>query len=162
MALMVHIKEAAKKSVMDAQADAEQILRMAQKDADDLMTAAQADADGIMSAAQADAEKITKQAEAEADDYKENMKKEMGREREKEAMKLQTARIKVTEYLDSLNRSQNKLIEVYEEFGRIMERLPLRIGDMLTEEPFAFLDVPEDESGQKREHGSEAGYDSVQ
>ena len=162
MALMVNMKEEAKKSVMDAQADAEQILRMAQKDADDIMTAAQADADGIMSAAQADAEKITKQAEAEADDYKENMKKEMGREREKEAMKLQTARIKVTEYLDSLNRSQNKLIEVYEEFGRIMERLPLRIGDMLTEEPFAFLDVPEDESGQKREDGSEAGYDSVQ
>ena len=56
---------------------------------------------------------------------------------------------KLTEYLESLNRTQNRLIQVYEEFGRVVGQLPLRIGDVFSEEPFELLENP-----QKKEKGT--------
>lgn len=128
MDLMVNMKSQAKKIVTDAQADAEEILRTAKKDADD-----------ITSSAQSDAEKITDQAKLSAREYQQNVKKEMEKKQTEEELKFQLARFKISEYLESLNRSQNMLIEVYESFGRLVEQLPLRIGDVFSEEPFELL-----------------------
>ena len=131
MALMVNMKEQAKQIVTDAQADAEQILLMAKKDADN-----------ITDTAKQGAEKITEQARQGAEGYRKNVEEEMEKKQEEEALKFQMARYKVTGYLDALNSSQKKLVEVYEEFGRVVEQLPLRIGDVFSEEPFELLEEP--------------------
>ncbi len=128
MDLMVNMKSQARKIVTDAQADAEEILRMAKKDADD-----------ITSSAQSDAEKITDQAKMSARDYQQDVEKQMEKKQKEEELKFQLARFKISEYLESLNRSQNMLIEVYEDFGRLVGQLPLRIGDVFSEEPFELL-----------------------
>ena len=85
---------------------------------------------------------ITEQARQGAEDYRKNVEEEMEKKQEEEALKFQMARYKVTGYLDALNSSQKKLVEVYEEFGRVVEQLPLRIGDVFSEEPFELLEEP--------------------
>ena len=75
-------------------------------------------------------------AKNEAESYRESVETELEEKRQEEARKFELARFKVAGYLESLNRSQNKLLEVYEEFGRVVERLPLRIGDVFSDEPF--------------------------
>ena len=132
MDLMVNMKTQARQIVTDAQADAEEILLMAKKDADN-----------ITSSARSDAEKITDQAKLSALDYRQNVEKELKKKQDEESLKFQLARFKIAGYLDSLNRSQNKLIEVYEEFGSLVGQLPLRLGDVFSEEPFELLDSPE-------------------
>ncbi|HJC24920.1 MAG TPA: hypothetical protein H9761_14650 [Candidatus Eisenbergiella merdavium] len=144
MDLMVDMKAQARKIVTDAQADAEEILLMARKDAD-----------GITESAQADAEKITGQAMLEADDYRRNMESELEKRKEEEALKFQMARFKIAGYLDSLNRSQNKLLEVYEEFGRIVGQLPLRLGDVFSEKDFELLDDPRKEEKPSEQNTQE-------
>lgn len=136
MALMVNMKEQARQIVTEAQADAEQVLVMAKKEAD-----------GITTTARQNAEKIEKQAKNEAESYRESVETELEEKRQEEARKFELARFKVAGYLESLNRSQNKLLEVYEEFGRVVERLPLRIGDVFSEEPFELLDEKKKEDG---------------
>ena len=132
MDLMVNMKTQARQIVTDAQADAEEILLMAKKDADN-----------ITSSARSDAEKITDQAKLSALDYRQHVEKELKKKQDEESLKFQLARFKIAGYLDSLNRSQNKLIEVYEEFGSLVGQLPLRLGDVFSEEPFELLDSPE-------------------
>lgn len=138
MALMVSMKEQARQIVTDAQADAEQVLVMAKKEAD-----------GITTTARQNAEEIEKQAQNEAESYRKSVETELEKKRQEEARKFELARFKVAGYLEALNRSQNKLLEVYEEFGRVVEKLPLRIGDVFSEEPFELLD------GQKKENRSD-------
>ena len=132
MDLMVNMKSQARQIVTDAQSDAEEILLMAKKDADE-----------ITSSAQSEAEKITDRATLEALDYRQNVEKELKKRKEDESLKFQLARFRISEYLESLNRSQNRLISVYEEFGRLVGQLPLRLGDVFSDEPFELLDDPE-------------------
>ena len=132
MDLMVNMKSQARQIVTDAQSDAEEILLMAKKDADE-----------ITSSAQSEAEKITDRAKLEALDYRQNVEKELKKRKEDESLKFQLARFRISEYLESLNRSQNRLISVYEEFGRLVGQLPLRLGDVFSDEPFELLDDPE-------------------
>ena len=132
MDLMVNMKSQARQIVTDAQSDAEEILLMAKKDAD-----------VITSSAQSEAEKITDKAKLEALDYRQNVEKELKKKKEDESLKFQLARFRISEYLESLNRSQNKLISVYEEFGRLVGQLPLRLGDVFSDEPFELLEDPE-------------------
>lgn len=134
MALMVNMKEQARQIVTDAQTDAEQVLNMAKKEADD-----------IISTAQKTAEEITEQAQTEAKDYRNEVEKNLEKKEQEEIRKFEMARFKVAGYLDSLNRSQNRLLEVYEEFGHIVEQLPLRVGDVFSEEPFELLKEPGNE-----------------
>lgn len=131
MDLMVNMKAQARQIVVDAQSDAEEILHMAKKDAD-----------GITAAARTDAEKIAEQAKNDAETSMQKAEADIEKMREEEAEKFKMARYKISGYLDSLNRSQNKLIEVYEEFGNIVDQLPLRIGDVFSEEAFELLDDP--------------------
>ena len=132
MDLMVNMKSQARQIVTDAQTDAEEILLMARKDADDITTTAQSEA-----------EKITDKAKLEALDYRQNVEAELKKKKEDESLKFQLARFRISEYLESLNRSQNKLISVYEEFGRLVGQLPLRLGDVFSDEPFELLENPE-------------------
>lgn len=134
MALMVNMKEEARKIVEEAQTDAEQVLHMAKKDADE-----------ITSAARQEAEKITKQAQTEAENYRKDVEEELEKRQKEEERQFDAARSRVAGYLESLNRSQNRLVEVYEEFGRVVEQLPLRLGDVFSEKPFELLEAPRKE-----------------
>ncbi len=136
MALMVNMKGEAKKIVTEAQSNAEQVLRMAKQEADD-----------ITATAQQNAENITQQARAEAEDYRRNVEEELVQKRQEEAECFDAARSRVADYLESLNRSQNRLIEAYEELGRVVGRLPLRIGDVFSVEPFELLEEPGEKEG---------------
>lgn len=132
VSLMVSMKEDAKKVVTDAQAEAEQVLLMAKKEADE-----------INLAARQNAEKISKQAQEDSENYRKSIEEKMKRRQQEEEQKFEAARSKVAEYLNSLNCSQNKMVEVYEEFGHIVEQLPLRLGDVFSEKPFVLLEDPE-------------------
>lgn len=157
MDLMVNMKSQARQIVMDAKSDAEEILLMAKKDAEEITSTAQTDAEKITFSAQADAEKITDQVKLDVEAYCQNVEKEMGRRREAEAEKFKMARYKIAGYLESLNRSQNKLLEVYEEFGRIVGQLPLRLGDVFSEEDFQLLEDPSAEKTSEHSVAEEAG-----
>ena len=74
------------------------------------------------------------------------MEAELEKRRREEAQKFEIARSNVAGYLESLNRSQNKLLEVYEEFGHVVEQLPLRIGDVFSEEPFELLEKSKEDA----------------
>ena len=109
----------------------------------DLMVNMKSQARQIVTDAQSEAEKITDKAKLEALDYRQNVEKELKKKKEDESLKFQLARFRISEYLESLNRSQNKLISVYEEFGRLVGQLPLRLGDVFSDEPFELLEEPE-------------------
>ena len=135
MDLMVNMKAQSRQIVTDAQADAEEILRMARKDADEIVTSAKKDA-----------ERTTDQARTEAQDYRQTIEKEMEKKQEEEALKFRLARAKISDYLDSMNRSQNKMIMVYEELGELVNQLPLRLNDVFSEKDFELLEDNEEKN----------------
>lgn len=50
------------------------------------------------------------------------------------------AKYKLMNYLKALNDTQNKLVTTYNELGELVDKLPLRIGDIFSEEPFDLLE----------------------
>ena len=149
MDLMVAMKAQSRQIVTDAQSDAEEILRMARKDADKIITSAKKDAD-----------QMTDQAKEETENYRKAIEKELEKKQEEEALKFRLARIKISEYLDSMNRSQNKMIMVYEELGQLVNQLPLRLNDVFSEKDFELLEDAEKKnpaSSTPNDNGTDEG-----
>ena len=129
MSLMVNMKEEAKRLVTDAQSDAEHIL-----------SAAQEKAEQITANAGEDANRITEQAKNEANQYKKEAEDSIFKQRQEDVMRFEAARIKIERYVDSINRTQQKLFDFYDEFGRVIKQLPISISDMLGEDAFKRLE----------------------
>ena len=46
-------------------------------------------------------------------------------------------------HFEAMRQTQEKLLEVYEQLGKVVGKLPLRIGDVLSEEPLELFDRTE-------------------
>ena len=116
--VLVDSKAEAEKIISDAKAEASVISDMAQKKAGEIEDAAKLDAAGYM-----------QQAE-----------EEIKKRREEESSNFEHAKRSLEEYLNSLNRSQSSLIEVYNDLGILIKKMPLRIEDIFSKEPFCLLE----------------------
>lgn len=129
MDLMVNMKAQARQVVKESQTNAEQILGLAKKEAD-----------GMIAEARSQAEELLSQAREETRSHRESVEKELEEKKESEIAKFQTASFRLAGYLDALNRSQSKLIQVYEELGRLVGQLPIKNSDVFSAEAVDFLE----------------------
>lgn len=98
--------------------------------------------------AKEEAAKIVAEGKARAEEYRRKTERNLDKKRKKNEDEFMLAKYKLMSYLKSLNDTQNKLITTYNELGELVEKLPLRIGDILSDEPFELLD---DESKPEEE-----------
>ncbi len=140
MDLMVDMKNQAKEVVQEASKNAEEIIEIAKKDAEKITSEAKSGAEEITQAAQSGAEEIVSAAKAEADTYVQDMKQEIEEKKKREEENWKLARYKLMTHLDAMKQAQEKLMEVYEQLGKVVGKMPLRLGDVLSDEPFEFLE----------------------
>ena len=73
-----------------------------------------------------------------------------------EEEKLKATRDKIEFYIDSIKQSQRNLIDVYEQLGRIVKKLPLQIADVYSDQPIELIDVDDGREGtDKTDNGEE-------
>ena len=136
MDLMVSMKAQAREMVQEASRNAEEIINLAQRDAEK-----------ITSEAQAGAQDIAADAKIKAEKYWMNAEQEIAQKRKEEEESLKETQDRIEHYIASLKRSRGSLLEVYEQLGNVVGQLPLRLGDVFSDEPFELLDY----DGKKRD-----------
>lgn len=90
--------------------------------------------------AQVEAAGIVTSGKSEVDEYRVQAERDLEKTRKKNEDDFMLAKYKLMNYLKALNDTQNKLVTTYNELGELVEKLPLRIGDILSEEPFDLLE----------------------
>lgn len=90
--------------------------------------------------AQAEAAEIVTSGKSEVDEYRARAEHDLEKTRKKNEDDFMLAKYKLMNYLKALNDTQNKLVTTYNELGELVDKLPLRIGDILSEEPFDLLE----------------------
>lgn len=143
-----------------AEKDAEKMKAEGRVEADRTIQEAKTEAEKTVGIARAEAMEIVSSARAEADDYRRATEQELKKKRKKNEDDFMLAKYKLMEYLKALNETQNQLLETYEGLGQLVERLPLRIGDVLSDEPFGLLNNDDaiekgnsEESEDKKDNG---------
>lgn len=121
-------EQEAKKVSLDARAGAEKVLSDAKSEAEKIAEIAKTEAQQMKFDAQKEADLLLSEADREI--------KEKRTENERLYM---AAKYKLVEYLNSINRSQGKLIETYNELGELIKKMPLRIDDVFSDEPLDLL-----------------------
>lgn len=121
-------EQEAKKVSLDARAGAEKVLSDAKSEAEKIAEIAKTEAQQMKFDAQKEADILLSEADREI--------KEKRTENERLYM---AAKYKLVEYLNSINRSQGKLIETYNELGELIKKMPLRIDDVFSDEPLDLL-----------------------
>ncbi len=130
--LKQQIEEEKKKRKIDYNA-AVRVISIAEQEAKRVSLDARANAEKVLCDAKSEADALLAQADREV--------KEKRSENEKLYM---AAKYKLAEYLNSINRTQSKLIESYNELGLLVKKMPLRIGDIFSDDPLELL--PDDEN----------------
>ena len=103
------------------------------------MDEAKEEAETIRSAANEKAEDIENAAHLEAEKYKRETEAILQKKKETDRRNFEQARLNLANYLDGLNRSQSKLIETYNELGALVKKMPIRIDDIFSDQPFQLL-----------------------
>ncbi len=98
--------------------------------------------------AQVEAAGIVTSGKSEVDEYRTRAEHDLEKTRKKNEDDFMLAKYKLMNYLKALNDTQNKLVATYHELGELVDKLPLRIGDIFSEEPF---DLLENESFNRKE-----------
>ena len=135
------------------------ILAIAQKKASGLIDDAKKDSESMVEEAKTEAEKITVTAQKEAEAYLTNAHREISEKLEADRKRFILARGKLAEYLKNLNQSQNRLIETYNELGNLIGKMPLRVDDLFSLEPFELFEKGKFIEGVKDE--KEAGQEKA-
>ena len=65
---------------------------------------------------------------------------ELQARKEIEERNYMAAKYKLKEYLDSLNATQSRLISTYNELGKLVNQMPIRLEDVFSEEPMELLE----------------------
>lgn len=151
MDLMVNMKNQAKEVVQEASKNAEEIIEIAKKDAKKITSDAQSGAKEITEAAQSGAEEIVSAAKAEADTYLQDVKQKIENQKKQEEENWKLARYKLMTHLDAMKQAQEKLLEVYEQLGKVVGKMPLRLGDVWSDEPFELLEEHEKSDDSEKE-----------
>ena len=92
--------------------------------------------------AEIEAAGIVTSGKTEVDEYRAQAERDLEKKRKKNEDDFMLAKYKLMNYLKALNDTQNKLVTTYNDLGALVEKLPLRIGDILSEEPFDLLEEP--------------------
>ena len=124
--------------------DFSRFMTMAKKEAEQTVAKAKQEAEMAMAKAEMDAEKITTAAKAEALLHQKNVEKELKEQAKANEQKYTIAKYKLMEYLNALNNTQSKLIETYNELGALVQKMPIRIDDLFSDEPLALLPEEKD------------------
>lgn len=95
-----------------------------------------------------DAEKIVTDAKQEAEALRFDTEAELQIQREENVRQFEQAKQRIQDYLYALNRTQAALIENYNEFGRLVEKMPLRLEDVFSREAMKLLDENKKEDEQ--------------
>lgn len=129
----------ASRILSEARTEAEALTQEAQCKAERTTLEAQEDTERMIHTAKQDAEIIISTARNEAEEYREKTEEDMRRKREEDIGRFELARKNLADYLDSLNCSQSKLVETYNELGVLVERMPLRVADVFSDLPYQLL-----------------------
>lgn len=135
-------KEALKKKISDYEgsySDFSKIISAAKLEAGDTVEKARQEAKTALLTARQDAERITTAAKAEAALLKQNTEKQLKEKAKADEQRYTIAKYKLMEYLNSINKTQSKLVETYNELGELIQKMPLRIDDLLSDEPMGLL-----------------------
>lgn len=124
--------------------DFSRFMTMAKKEAEQTVAKAKQEAEMAMAKAEMDAEKITTAAKAEALLHQKNVEKELKEQAKANEQKYTIAKYKLMEYLNALNNTQSKLIETYNELGALVQKMPIRIDDLFSDEPLGLLPEEKD------------------
>ena len=120
--------EAVPRTLAIAKADAEQMLTDARRNADQILTDAKSNVEQMKVNAQREVSKARKKAE-----------EEIHARQEMERRNYMAAKYKLQKYLDSLNTTQERLISTYNELGQLVSQMPIRLGDVFSDEPMELL-----------------------
>lgn len=103
-------------------------------------TMAKSDAEKIVTDARQEAEQLTFEKKREMEAMRFHTEAELQIQREENIRQFEQAKQRVQDYLHALNRTQAALIENYNELGRLVEKMPLRLEDVFSKEAMKLLD----------------------
>lgn len=118
------------------------VLAMAKTDAEKIVLEAKSNAGQIIAEARESAKQMTEEADKEAFALRKKAEGEIQEKRKIEEHNYMVAKHKLQEYLDSLNATQSRLISTYNELGKLVNQMPIRLTDVLSDEPMELLDSP--------------------
>lgn len=135
----------ASKILSVAKSEADILTQKAQDKAEKIILKAQEDMDRMIHEAKREAEDIICTAQNEVEEYRKKTEEDLGRKREEDIEHFELARKNLEEYLNSLNHSQSKLVEIYNELGILVKRMPLRVADIFSNQPYQLLQEKKEE-----------------
>lgn len=115
------------------------LMQKAKKEAEETILNARQEAEEKIQNANIEAEKIRNKAKAESEMYQKDAEEKLNKKVEERSMEYMLAKYKLMEYSNNLNKMQSKLIDTYNEFGELVRKLPLRMEDVFSDEPFELL-----------------------
>ncbi len=131
------------------------VLAIAEQDAKKMDMTARADAEKIVSDARCKADQILGVAKVSAAEETRRAEQEIRKKHEENEKNYMAAKYRLMEYLNALNRTQSQLIETYNRLGELVGRMPIRLDDILSDEPMEILTRME-EDGAKETKEKEA------
>lgn len=115
------------------------LIQNAKKEAEQTILNAKHQAEQTITDADIEAEKIKREAKIKAEAFQKEAEAQINKKAEEHGKEYMLAKYKLMEYLNTLNKTQSKLIDIYNEFGGLVHKLPLRIEDIFSDEPFELL-----------------------
>ena len=116
------------------------VMAMAQTDAEKIVSAAKTNAGQILSDARENAKRMSEEADKEVFALRKKTEEELQARKEIEERNYMAAKYKLKEYLDSLNATQSRLISTYNELGKLVNQMPIRLEDVFSEESMELLE----------------------
>ena len=126
--------------IAQAKEDAEGIRTSAKTESDSLISSAKARSEEMIESARDNSRKLEAEARINADLYQARIEANLKKKISEREEKFTSAIYQFKEYLDAFNRIQNTLVKNYNELGQLIEKMPIKIEDLYSDEPFELLD----------------------
>ena len=128
------------KYIAQAKEDAEGIRTSAKTESDSLISSARARSEEMIESAKDNSRKLEAEARINADLYQARIEANLKKKISEREERFTSAIYQFKEYLDAFNRIQNTLVKNYNELGQLIEKMPIKIEDLYSDEPFDLLD----------------------
>ena len=128
------------------------LMKNAKKEAEQIILKARQEAEQNIVNANMEAEEIKRKAKVKAEAFQKEAEAQLNKKIEEQGKEYMLAKYKLMEYLNALNKTQSKLIDTYNEFGELVQKLPLRIEDAFSEKPFELLSKKQTDDAEKKHY----------
>ncbi len=128
------------KYIAQAKEDAEKIRISAKVESDNILSSAKTRSEEMIESARENSRKLEAEARINADLYQVRIETNLKKKISEREEKFTSAIFQFKEYLDAFNRIQNTLVKNYNELGQLIEKMPIKIEDLYSDEPFDLLD----------------------